>query len=139
MGLAWDVDFSDRPPMAPQPDPTPLHLPFALSDFPPSLITADDDLVDLDVVRAAVPDTAWPLHPGAQVQGGEVVFRRVPCQRGVTMNSVVEIDGEPKFFLTMSPESATRSSCTSCRRAASHSLLTTDSRGLLFTRGCRGR
>ncbi len=62
--LGWDVDFSDRPPMAPQSDPTPLHLPFPLSDFQPSLITADDD-VDLDVVRAAVLDTARSLHPGA--------------------------------------------------------------------------
>jgi len=99
--LAWDVDFSDRPPMAQQPDPTPLHLPFPLSDFHPSKVTEYDDLVDLDVVRAAVLDTARSLHPGAQVQGGEVVFRRVPCQRGVTMNSVVEIDGDPKFFLTV--------------------------------------
>ncbi|MBS3694103.1 hypothetical protein [Rhodococcus qingshengii] len=60
-----------------------------------------DDLVDLDVVRAVVLDTARSLHPGAQVQGGEVVFRRVPRQRGVTMNSVVLVDGEPKFFLTI--------------------------------------
>lgn len=99
--LAWDVDFSDRPPLPPQPDPTPLHLPFPLSDFQPSLITADDDLVDLDVVRAAVLDTARSLHPGAEVQGGEVVFRRVPRQRGVTMNSVVQVDGDPRFYLTI--------------------------------------
>ncbi|MBT2269695.1 MULTISPECIES: SMI1/KNR4 family protein [Rhodococcus erythropolis group] len=99
--LAWDVDFSDRPPMAPQPDPTPLHLPFPLSDFQPSLVTADDDLVDLDVVRAVVLDTARSLHPGAEVQGGEAVFRRVPRQRGVTMNSVVQVDGDPRFYLTI--------------------------------------
>lgn len=86
--------LSDQP-------PTPLHLPFPLIDFQPSLIGADDDLEDLDVVRAAVLDTARSLHPGAEVQGGEVVFRRVPRQRGVSMNSVVEIDGEPKFFLTV--------------------------------------
>jgi len=99
--LAWDVDFSDRPPMAPQPGPAPLHLPFPLSDFQPSKVTEYDDLVDLEVVRAVVLDTARSLHPGAQVQGGEVVFRRVPRQRGVTMNSVVQVDGEPKFFLTI--------------------------------------
>ena len=99
--LAWDVDFSDRPPMAQQPDPTPLHLPFPLSDFQPSKVTEYDDLVDLDVVRTVVLDTARSLHPGAQVQGGEVVFRRVPRQRGVTMNSVVQVDGEPNFFLTI--------------------------------------
>ncbi|ROZ52983.1 SMI1/KNR4 family protein [Rhodococcus sp. WS1] len=99
--LAWEVDFSDRPPMEPQPDPMPLHLPFPLSDFQPSLITSDDDLVDLDVVRAAVLDTARSRHPGAEVQGGEVVFRRVPRQHGVTMNSVVQVDGDPRFYLTI--------------------------------------
>ena len=41
-------------------------------------------------------NTARSLHPGAEVQGGEVVFRRVPRQRGVTVNSVVQVDGEPK-------------------------------------------
>jgi len=82
--------------MAPQPDPAPLHLLFPLSDFQPSKVTEYDDLVDLDVVRAAVLDTARSLHPGAEVQGGEVVFRRVPRQRGVTVNSVVQVDGEPK-------------------------------------------
>ena len=87
--------------MDPQPDPTPLHFPFPLSDFQPSLIGTDDDLVDLDVVRAVVLDTARPLHPGAEVRGGEVVFRRVPRKRGVTMDSVVQVDGDPRFFLTI--------------------------------------
>ena len=99
--LAWDVDFSDQPPMARQLDPMPLRLPFPLSDFQISLVIADDDLVDLDVVRAVVLGAARSLHPGAEVQGGEVVFRRVPRQRGVTMNSVVHVDGDPRLYLTV--------------------------------------
>lgn len=30
-----------------------------------------------------------------------MVFRRVPRQRGVTMNSVVHVDGDPRFYLTV--------------------------------------
>lgn len=61
--------------MSPQLDPTPLHLPFPLSDFQPSLITADDDLVDLDVVRTFVLDTARPLRVAEG--GGSPIIRRL--------------------------------------------------------------
>jgi hypothetical protein len=68
--------------MSQRPDLTPLHLPLPLSDFQSSPVGADDDLVDLDVVRAVVLDTARLLHPGAEVWGGEVVFQRAPRERG---------------------------------------------------------
>lgn len=101
--LVWKVDFSDSPIHEPQPEPEPelLRLPFALADFQPSQVGPDDDLIDLDVVRQTVLDTARSLHPDAVVEGGRTVFPRVPRRRGVTMNSFVSVDGEPKPYLTI--------------------------------------
>lgn len=99
--LVWDVDFSDQPIPHPQPSPIPLHLPFPLKDFQPSLVNSDDDLIDLDAVRKSVLDTAQSLHPGSHVQGGEAIFPQVPRQRGVTVNYYVQIDGVPRFYLTI--------------------------------------
>lgn len=99
--LAWEVDYSDPPIQETRPEPKLLPLPFALADFQPSQVGPDDDLIDLDVVRQTVLDTALSLHPGSVVEGGQTVFPRVPRLRGVTMNSFVSVDGEPKFYLTI--------------------------------------
>ncbi|WP_341477506.1 SMI1/KNR4 family protein [Rhodococcus globerulus] len=56
--LIWDVDYSDSPPPVPPPKPTVIRIPFALTSFLPSQIGPEDDLIDLDVVRQAIIDTA---------------------------------------------------------------------------------
>lgn len=56
--LIWDVDYSDSPPLVPPPKPTVIRIPFALTSFLPSQIGPEDDLIDLDVVRQAIIDTA---------------------------------------------------------------------------------
>ncbi|MET4612472.1 cell wall assembly regulator SMI1 [Rhodococcus sp. PvR044] len=99
--LIWEIDTSDVPPQEPRPDPTVMRLPFEITDFRPSQIGPDDDLVDLEVVRQTVLDTARSQYPGSVVDGGQTVFQRVPRLRGVTMNSFVSVDGETKFYLTV--------------------------------------
>ena len=78
-----------------------LRLPFEITDFQLSQVGPDDDLMDLDVVRRTVLDTARSRYPGAVVEGGETVFPRVPRWRGVTMNSFVSVDGESQVYLTI--------------------------------------
>lgn len=71
--LIWEIDTSDMPIAEPQPDPAVLSLPFEVTGFPPSQVGPDDDLVDLEVVRQTVLDTARALHPGSVVEGGQTV------------------------------------------------------------------
>lgn len=59
------------------------------------------DRAPVTAVRKSVLDTAQSLHPGSHVQGGEAIFPQVPRQRGVTVNSYVQIDGVPRFYLTI--------------------------------------
>lgn len=99
--LVWDVDFSDNPVRIPAPEPVVIHLPFALTSFQPSLIGPDDAVIDLDVVRRTVIDTAQSLHPGSVVEGGGSIFRRVPRQRGVSVSWFVEIDGQTVAFVSI--------------------------------------
>jgi hypothetical protein len=58
-------------------------------------------VIDLDVVRGTVIDTAQSLHPGAVVEGGGSIFRRVPRQRGVSVSWFVEIDGQTVTFVSI--------------------------------------
>lgn len=59
--LVWNVDFSDMPVQEPRPEPKLLRLPFELTDFQLSQVGPDDDLMNLDVVRRTVLDTARSL------------------------------------------------------------------------------
>lgn len=100
--LVWDVYFSDRPVQGPAPEPkVMIRLPFALTYFQPSQIGPDDDLIDLGAVRQAVLDTARSLHPGAAIEGGESVFRRVPRQQGVGISWLVGIDRQAATFVSV--------------------------------------
>ncbi|MDJ0396114.1 SMI1/KNR4 family protein [Rhodococcus sp. G-MC3] len=65
--LVWELDRSDWPPALQLPDPVVLRLPFEPVEFRPSQWTADDDVIDLDVVRRTVVDTARALYPGSAV------------------------------------------------------------------------
>lgn len=99
--LIWEVDFSERPGQEQAPAPTVLRLPFALTGFLPSQVTDEDDLIDLDVVRRTVVETARSLHPGSIVEDARAVYRRVPRQRGVDVNWSVWIDGADKFYMAI--------------------------------------
>lgn len=66
-------------------------------EFWPSQWTADDDVIDLDVVRHAVVDTARALYPGSVVDAdARAVYRYVPRLRGANMNWWVSLDGGKK-------------------------------------------
>lgn len=96
--LVWEVDISDQPPPLPLPVPTVLRLPFAPREFRPSQWTDEDDVIDLDVVRRTVMDTARALHPGAIVEDARAVYQRVPRQRGANMNWWVWMNGADTVF-----------------------------------------
>ncbi|MFE4498520.1 SMI1/KNR4 family protein [Rhodococcus sp. NPDC056743] len=99
--LSWNVDFSDNPVQDPAPEPMMIRLPFALTYFQPSQIGPDDDLIDLDVVRQTVMDTAQSLHPASTVEGAESGFRRVPRQQGVSISWFVGIDRQTVTFVAV--------------------------------------
>ncbi|NMM89141.1 hypothetical protein B2J88_33165 [Rhodococcus sp. SRB_17] len=99
--LVWDIDFSDNPVQVPEPEPIVIRLPFAVTSFQPSQIGPDDDLIDLDVVRRTVIDTARSLHPGSVIEGGESVFRRVPRQQGVAISWFLGIDRQTVTFVAV--------------------------------------
>lgn len=95
----WGFYFVPVQGSAPEPKVM-IRLPFALTYFQPSQIGPDDDLIDLGAVRQAVLDTARSLHPGAAIEGGESVFRRVPRQQGVGISWLVGIDRETTTFVS---------------------------------------
>ncbi len=96
--LVWEVDYSDRPPAPLFSEPMVLHLPFEPVEFRPSQWTADDDVIDLDVVRRTVVDTARALYPGSVVEDARAVYRYVPRLRGANMNWWVAVNGDERVF-----------------------------------------
>ncbi|NMM92320.1 hypothetical protein B2J88_50175 [Rhodococcus sp. SRB_17] len=99
--LIWEVDYSDSLLQVPAPEPAVIRLPFAVTGFLPSQIGQGDDLIDLEVVRRTVIDTAQSLHPRAVVNGCEAVFRQVPRQRGVPISWFVGIDAQTVAFVAV--------------------------------------
>lgn len=96
--LVWEVDSSGQTPLPPFPAPTVIRLPFAPLDFRPSQWTDADDIIDLEVVRRKVIDTARALHPGSVVEDARAVYQRVPRLRGANMNWWVWMDGAEVVF-----------------------------------------
>lgn len=97
--LVWDLDRSNQPQPPLRPEPVVLRLPFGPVEFRPSQWSAEDDVVDLDVVRRTVVDTARALHPGSVVDvDARAVYRYVPRLRGANMNWWVSVNGAERIF-----------------------------------------
>ncbi len=58
---SWKVDYSHRSQRVTQPEPTVGRNPFPLTSFLPSQISPEDDLINLEVVRRPVINTAQAL------------------------------------------------------------------------------
>lgn len=96
--LVWELDRSDWPSAPPLPNPVVLRLPFEPVEFRPSQWTAEDDVIDLDVVRQTVIDTARALYPGTIGDDARAVYRYVPRLRGANMNWWVSTVAGEKVF-----------------------------------------
>ncbi|MCC8928819.1 SMI1/KNR4 family protein [Rhodococcus sp. I2R] len=98
--LIWEFQLPERHDPVPNLVNAVLNLPFTPIDFLPSQVSDADDLIDLNVVKRKVMDTARSMHPGAIVDDAQTVYQRVPRQRGANMNWWVRINGAEAVYTT---------------------------------------